>query len=335
MSAANRMGAGNYIQAGKAATRNMLNTVAGVRDNAPKYDDIASTGIKARAEEKVTAIRAKNAVAESKIKAEAFVRKTKEKINVDKAIRKGRQGVAKAGVVAAAGELLGDAFKKPGPDPMKPFQTDYTAIDKLMAEQGEKIDQKISDATQMIEDVRNGTYVPKGSSTPIGGSTSSGSSESNTGSSTLTGVRKEFADAIAGPESGSWGYEAFNQGGAEGGTKVLGKSGSHKETFGRSLTDMTLQEIFDKQNMGGSDAEFQAAGGLHAVGRYQFIGSTLQEEVSKMGLDPSTTKFTPEVQDQIFFSHAKRIGNISPWIGPSINYGADKRNYLNSLISQL
>ena len=87
--------------------------------------------------------------------------------------------------------------------------------------------------------------------------------------------------------------------------------------------------------MGGSDADFQAAGGLHAVGRYQFIGSTLQEEVSKMGLDPSTTKFTPEVQDQIFFSHAKRIGNISPWIGPSINYGADKRSHLNSLISQL
>ena len=48
-----------------------------------------------------------------------------------------------------------------------------------------------------------------------------GSSPTTSGSSmtpqSLTGVRKELADAIAGPESGSWGYEAFNQGGAAGG----------------------------------------------------------------------------------------------------------------------
>ena len=78
------------------------------------------------------------------------------------------------------------------------------------------------------------------------GSGSGTSSSSSTALQSLTGVRKELADAIAGPESGSWGYEAFNQGGAAGGTKVLGKSGSHKETFGRSLTDMTLGEIFKK-----------------------------------------------------------------------------------------
>ena len=159
-----------------------------------------------------------------------------------------------------------------------------------------------------------------------------GSGGSGGGSSTLTGARKEFADAIAGPESGSWGYDAFNQGGADGGTRVLGKSGSHKEHFGRSLTDMTLGEIFEKQN--GPQATHYQNGGLHAVGRYQFIGTTLREEVDKMGLSHDT-KFTPEVQDQIFFSHAKRIGNISPWIGPSTKYSQSEKDHLNSLISQL
>ena len=80
--------------------------------------------------------------------------------------------------------------------------------------------------------------------------------------------------------------------------------------------------------------EHFSSGGLHAVGRYQFIGSTLQDEVSKMGLSLDT-KFTPEVQDQIFFSHIKRVGNISPWIGPSANYGPGKKDHLNSLIPQL
>ena len=95
---------------------------------------------------------------------------------------------------------------------------------------------------------------------------------------------------------------------------------------------MTLGEIFEKQN-GPKETHYQN-GGLHAVGRYQFIGSTLREEVDKMGLSHDT-KFTPEIQDKIFFSHAKRIGNISPWIGPSVNYDEDKRSYLNSLIPQL
>ena len=110
---------------------------------------------------------------------------------------------------------------------------------------------------------------------------------------------------------------------------MLGKSGSHKETFGRSLTDMTLGEIFKKQN-GPKETHYQN-GGLHAVGRYQFIGPTLREEVDRMGISHDT-KFTPQTQDDIFFSHIKRIGNISPWIGPSVNYDDDKKNYLNNLI---
>jgi hypothetical protein len=154
---------------------------------------------------------------------------------------------------------------------------------------------------------------------------------------TLTGASKTVADAIAGPESGSFGYEAFNQGGAKDGTKVLGKSGSHKEVFGTPLTSMTLGQIFNKQNtkqQGLSLDEHFKSGGLHAVGRYQFIGSTLQDEVNRMGLSKDT-KFTPEVQDQIFLSHVKRVGNISPWVGPSTQYSSQKKAELNDLIASL
>ena len=101
---------------------------------------------------------------------------------------------------------------------------------------------------------------------------------------------------------------------------------------------MTLSDIFHRQNTkqrGLSMQEHLDSGGLHAVGRYQFIGSTLQDEVRRMGLDPKTTKFTPEVQDQIFLSHIKRVGSISPWVGPMQHYSQSERNNFNSMISQL
>jgi hypothetical protein len=36
------------------------------------------------------------------------------------------------------------------------------------------------------------------------------------------------------------------------------------------------------------------------MGRYQFVNTTLQAQAKKMGLDPATTRFTPEVQDAMF-----------------------------------
>ena len=53
-----------------------------------------------------------------------------------------------------------------------------------------------------------------------------------------------------------------------------------------------------------------------------------------MGLSPDT-KFTPQVQDDIFFNHIKRVGNISPWVGPSTQWGQGKKDQINSLIPTL
>ena len=158
--------------------------------------------------------------------------------------------------------------------------------------------------------------------------------------SVLTGTAKTLADDVAGPESGTYGYEAFNQGGEKGGTAIPAgfKSGNYKNTFGSSLTDKSIGEIMELQRDPGSkvmsDADWVSSGKLHAVGRYQFIGNTLRDEVTRMGL-PLDTKFTPKVQDQIFLSHAKRVGNISPWVGPSTKYSAEKQKQLNNIIATL
>jgi hypothetical protein len=147
-----------------------------------------------------------------------------------------------------------------------------------------------------------------------------------------------LADGIAGPESGQWGYDAFNQGGADNGTRALGLSGSHAEHFGKPLTSMSVGEVIERQSgyddYSISDEQWRANGGLWAVGRYQFIGPTLKDEVSRMGLSMDTP-FNQQTQDNIFFSHAKRIGNISPWVGPSNKYGPEKKAMYNSIIQGL
>ena len=154
--------------------------------------------------------------------------------------------------------------------------------------------------------------------------------------STLTGSSKTLADAIAKFESGDAGYQAFNQGGADGGTTVLGKSGSYKTHFKKDLTTMTTQQVMDLQydDKSMSDDEWRKAGKIHAAGRYQFVGPTLKEEVTRMGLDTNRL-FDAATQDEIFLSHAKRVGNISPWVGPTANYNPAQREELNNIIRSL
>ena len=327
-----RSNVNRYIQAGNAAANAGVQISGGIARNRPKYDKIENARQNAYADQFVAATRAETQVTNAAVDAKARVQMTGDDIKADKKIEGAKKQTRMAGKLAGGAQMIGYAAylknKKDEPNSLIDF------YDKQLG----KVGDRIGEAQGKLDEVNN-REIPQPGSTSTDSTSTPGSSDSTSQSSTgyqgLSGNAKLVADAIAGPESGSWGYEAFNQGGAAGGTVVLGKSGSHKETFGTSLKDMTLQQIFDKQNMGGTDDEFRAAGGLHAVGRYQFIGSTLQDEVAKMGLDPSSTKFTPEIQDQIFLSHIKRVGNISPWIGPSTKYGQGKKDELNSMISTL
>jgi muramidase (phage lysozyme) len=72
----------------------------------------------------------------------------------------------------------------------------------------------------------------------------------------------------------------------------------YNQIFGRGreapLTEMTISEVYDLQRRmlrSGSESS--------AVGRYQFLRDTLKETVAVLGLDPDTTKMTPEIQDQL------------------------------------
>ena len=129
-------------------------------------------------------------------------------------------------------------------------------------------------------------------------------------------------DTIAKTESGSYGYDAVNQGGSDGGTKTKGFTGRYSQMPTRKydlpLTQMTLGQILEEQDPRydtlPDDAAFQAAGGIHAVGRYQIIGSTLKAYVERLNI-PLDTVFSPAVQDYIALSILNTQGD-GAWVGP-------------------
>ena len=326
------------VRAGQQAGQNYVDIHRETNKYANKPAEINKVAYKAQMAEKRVATEIDARAKKSEITTKNYLDRTDVTVQAYKDKQKAEKGQRKAGILAGIGMLASDMIteNKLGDAPKRERQ-DFSSIDKYALWQVKRLRLMQLEPKKMSFTFRN--FFSSSFSSPSSSNTSNSVSTAALNSSaapgTLSGTKKEFADAIAGPESGSWGYEAFNQGGAAAGTKVLGKSGSYKETYGRSLTDMTLGEIFHKQNTkqrGLSLDEHFKSGGLHAVGRYQFIGDTLQDEAKRMGLSPDT-KFTPEVQDSIFFSHAKRVGNISPWVGPSVKYDAAERARLNNMIS--
>ncbi|TCO72473.1 hypothetical protein [Rhodovulum euryhalinum] len=123
----------------------------------------------------------------------------------------------------------------------------------------------------------------------------------------LTGARGFFAerirDLIAKAEAGPKGYDAVQHGARIGPP--------------RRPTDMTIGDIY---------AWIKATPGQpHAIGRYQFIPSTLRRLVAELGLD-ERTRFSPAVQDRLADVLLEDAG-LSDLLAGAI----DRRAFMNNL----
>lgn len=87
------------------------------------------------------------------------------------------------------------------------------------------------------------------------------------------------------------------EGGRSGYNAVVGESRPRE-----GLSNMTLSDVlnFQVQRIG--------EGQNSAVGRYQFIGSTLRRLVNKLSLDPQTIRFTPDVQNRLAVELLREAG---------------------------
>ena len=81
---------------------------------------------------------------------------------------------------------------------------------------------------------------------------------------------------------GEGSYNSYNRGNAGDSSKP------------QNLTDLTVGEVMRRQELSKSDPNY-----LFAVGKYQFVDSTLKETVEKLGIDKNA-KFTPQLQEKMF-----------------------------------
>lgn len=193
---------------------------------------------------------------------------------------------------------------------------DFTDSEGKLKNALEKLDKSFESMKNDIEEGKRLLTTPLGQEVS-GGSTGGGGGEF---SAEITDDERAALSVLAKYESGAAGYDAVNQGGSNKGRTVLGYSGDIKgmsQHGGRSLTDMTIGEIkqlqYDDKSM--SMDQWIAAGKLHAVGRYQFIGNTLPGVAARAGFGDDV-KFTKAVQDKMAIQLIKERG-ISPWVGPS------------------
>jgi hypothetical protein len=122
----------------------------------------------------------------------------------------------------------------------------------------------------------------------------------------VTPTQSQALDVLGKYESDPVGsYNAMNEGGADGGRTVVGRSGPSQGIIGANLVDLTVGQVI----------ELQKAGRIHAAGRYQFIGNTLPGVVQRAGV-PLGARFNERTQDLLGLTLLRERG-IQPWIGPS------------------
>ena len=110
-----------------------------------------------------------------------------------------------------------------------------------------------------------------------------------------SGSASDFLNLIASEESAGHGdYDAYNLGGSDNGNTPHGSGNSNDGKFGKPLSQMTVGEVIGLQN----------TGQIHATGRYQFVGGTLQETADYAGIGMDEI-YSPEIQDALALGRAR------------------------------
>lgn len=136
------------------------------------------------------------------------------------------------------------------------------------------------------------------------------------GSNATGGSGGTLGALVAGAESGSAKYNAYNRGTANG--RILGPIGPV------DLENMSIDELMRRQALPKSDPDR-----IFAAGKYQAIPGTLKEAVTKLGIS-GDTKFSPDTQERIFRDYL--VGDKRPAVR---NYITGKTDNPNAAVEAL
>ena len=166
-------------------------------------------------------------------------------------------------------------------DPTKRVETDLDEIQKQL---------DIERARQRAESATDPGYIPP-NATPSPAPTPAPASSSSTKpvpkKSITSGEDGKLLDFIASKES----------------------NGDYNMVYGQgsnpNLTNMTIAEVLEYQKQLIAKGQKSSA-----VGRYQFIRTSLEEEAKAAGINIEKEKFTPEIQDKLILHRLRRIRGL-------------------------
>ena len=102
--------------------------------------------------------------------------------------------------------------------------------------------------------------------------------------------------------------------GAEG-TKGYGTVYGGRNIPELAMGEMTINQVLNMQETGmykGQSVYAKDEYDSTATGRYQFMPVVLREEAERAGLNLNTTKFTPELQDELILRRIRRMRGVTP-----------------------
>jgi len=264
-----RTNASAWGEAGRSAGKTFAQIAETTRKYSPKAGEMEKLGLEARSQTKIAAIQAEAAVRKAEVSADALLEKTDIKIDAAKSKRK-------AGMIAAAGQLIGLGLAKD--DEIRPTRKaiDYSASEKAFADQtardakaeadirarmgGEGKPTATADAAVKPKGTNNYTFTPGDTSLNIQGLQSLAEGAGFKGEDARTMAAIAMAESSGNPKAhnpnastgdnsyglfqinmlGGMGPERRNQFGIE----------SNEQLFNPSTNVKAAKQVYDSQGFG-------------------------------------------------------------------------------------
>lgn len=272
--AAPRSNTASWVRSGRSVAQGSIDVFDTIRKSGPDYTSIAKAGLKGRAEQKNAAMKAEAQTKIAKSDADFIKEKADIEIATEASKRAAKIQMAKGQLIGQAGVGLGAFFSK-DEDPIKPI--DPSKRFKAEEEYIEKAKQRLSESTDIPENLKSSDFVPGQNYSPFSRVAPEASQQTGGGTPMAGGVAA--AGSLA---SGGWKPLSAVIRYGEG---TSGDAGYNTQFTGTQFTDMS-QHPRQLRSGGGYTSD--------AAGAYQFLSTTWDEAKGALGLQD----FSPASQEK-------------------------------------
>ena len=279
---------GNYANAGRVAADDLVRSFAAARRNSTDFGKIAEGAAAIRSNEKVAAIRRGTEVMKAGINAASDVKSAEQKIKINETVRSGKR---KAGVLAAAGQMIGKSGDY--------FGNKYTK--RTVGEEDSYFDSRSSKLSSQI--AADKAELAKLNSQPA---PTIGTTSSSTSSSTQT-------------SSGSAPISSFQATGGKKGKYSLADMTSFAQQAGFSPEQAKIMGAIGMGESGGNAGIDTVASGLdpnrsneYSVGLFQINAQAHGDKLSKLGYTADDLR-DPVKNAKVAKMVYDEVGSFKPW----------------------